>query len=888
LLGVALGLVLLAAQQSGWFRQADLSLLDRLNALVQRPGERAPVVVVAAPSQAVDARTHAAALANALEAGAAAVGFDETYLYLSGGASAAESKRFVALASEPRCVVAEAAPGGLQGIGPAKPRLASMEQLQYESGRARKVVPRRAYTDEGTPVGFVREVALKALVGPAHSPLDRRRVERSLELLDSPAGVLLDYSLRPAPVQMTTLESLAKAPTVALRERVLGRAVLLSSESWGTVAHQWQPGSSSTPRAVEPAVAWAIASALSGTGAAELCVELLASVLVLTSLLLMLTMGDRGLGGKFLAALVAFVGLAGLSVGSLACWRVFVPPCPLAAAITATFLVSTCLELAEAGKLIARESAADSDGGLWGDRRGLATPIVAVEETLRSVLGWHSLPGVALLLRDSARPTGMVVMFADGTADWSGRPGLQTLGEEALLAGIPSVGDWPDGDHKALAIPIVLEPGRGAALILATSHLPVHPDVAEFGSRVVRQLLAGRVPRSGISPMVLDAATRPWKLPLPARLARQRASRLARQQQAAVAAAWRAGPHEAVVVFDTSGRPVLWNRRAETLFDGEKDADLSQAHIVSLLAGMLETSETEVRDAAMGVLLHGTPYICDLEDRAGRYNYVASLTRVGPDGESPAGLALRCIDVTGVCRPARVEARLMSIAAHEMRTPLTSVMGYAELLQGQAEEGSAARRYAEAIRRQAHRMEAVVAELLAVTRLEAGREELLVEPVDMGAVARGVVAGLQPMADARHIALAVQALGDATIRGDVPKLERVVENLVTNGIKYSPEGASVSVSLRSEPDRVILEVADTGHGLSVEDAPYVFEKFYRAKNHHSEGVEGTGLGLAIVRLIVEAHGGSVSLRSVEGAGSTFAVALPVAGPAAKRVSDPAA
>jgi len=230
----------------------------------------------------------------------------------------------------------------------------------------------------------------------------------------------------------------------------------------------------------------------------------------------------------------------------------------------------------------------------------------------------------------------------------------------------------------------------------------------------------------------------------------------------------------------------------------------------------------------------------------------------------------------------------MSIAAHEMRTPLTSVMGYAELLQGQAEEGSAARRYAEAIQRQAERMEAVVGELLTVTRLEAGREELLIEAADMGALARGVVAGLQPMANARHITLVVHVTGEATLRGDVPKLERVVENLVTNAIKYSPEGASVSVSLRPEADRVILDVQDTGHGLSVEDAPYVFEKFYRAKNHHTEGVEGTGLGLAIVRLIVEAHGGSVSLRSVEGAGSTFTVALPVAGPAAKHVSDPAA
>jgi len=83
-------------------------------------------------------------------------------------------------------------------------------------------------------------------------------------------------------------------------------------------------------------------------------------------------------------------------------------------------------------------------------------------------------------------------------------------------------------------------------------------------------------------------------------------------------------------------------------------------------------------------------------------------------------------------------------------------------------------------------------------------------------------------------------------------------------------------------------VQDTGHGIPAEDAPHVFEKFYRAKNQHTESVEGTGLGLAIVRLIAEAHGGSVAVRTVEGAGSTFTVSLPVAGPAQRRASDPAA
>jgi len=737
-------------------------------------------------------------------------------------------------------------------------------------------------------VGFVRTVVTKAMVQYPRPPGVGNRVVECLDLLDSPPGMLLDYSLRPAPVKVTTLETLARARPVALRERLLGRVVLLPGSSWETVVRDATPAVPSPAHSGEPAAAWAIATALSGSGAFEMRAELLGSALVLLAVVLMLTLGDRGLRGKFLGAAVALAGVTGWALGALVWRRMFIPPCSLVTVIGAAFLTAVCLELAEAGSLIAQESPPETGGRPWAGQRRATRPEMAVEEALRSIVAWHQLPGAALLLRDAARPAGLVVMSPEGSVDWSGEAGLEALGKESLLARAPVVGDWPGGRAKALAVPVILEPGRGAALLLATPRLPAEPDVVAFGIRVVRQLLATRTPRPDVSLTVPDSATRPDKLPLPAQVARLRAERLARQQQAAFAAAWRAGPHEAVIVFDTAGKPVLWNRRAEVLFDGEAGVDLGTAHLVPLLAKALELPEAEVRESAMGVLLHGTPYIGDLEDPEGRCNYVVSLTRVGPDDDTPGGLALRCIDVTGIVRPARVEARLMSVAAHEMRTPLTSVMGYAELLHDQAEDGSAGKRYADAIHRQAKRMEAIVGELLTVTRLEAGREELVVEPVDLALLARQVVAETQPMAATRSIAVGVETAGNVCVRGDVPKLERVAENLVTNAIKYSPEGATVSVRVRRLGDQVALEVQDTGYGISAEDAPHVFEKFYRARNQHTESVEGTGLGLAIVRLIAEAHGGSVSLQTSEGVGSTFTVVLPVRGPSQKRVSDPAA
>jgi len=877
LLGVTLGLLLFAAQNAGWFRQADYQALDAANALAHRLWESAPIVLTAAPGGEAGANLRAAALQAVLSSGAAAVGLDETFVALQPGEPSEAARRLQALATDPRCVVARTGPIGPGDFVPSLPKPTVVESFVYESGRARRVLPRA-----GVPDGFVREVTVRALAG-ARRP---RGVQAALGALEGPRAMLIDYSLRPRPVELTTLEALASASPPTLQERIRGRVVLLSSAHW---QHTSPPGRGAvtTPSGLEPALPWAIATALAGSGSREPAPELLGSGLVLLSLLLMLTMGDRGLGGKLRAGGVALAAVAGLVLGCLAWWRVFVPPCAAITGATLAFLLAVCLELAEAGQVIAHEATARPEQPPWGSAQAAASPAAAVEDALRSILKWHGLPGAALLLRDQGAPTGLVTVAEDGAADWTGSRELQALGDTALLSGTPAIGDWPAGG-KAAALPVVLGPGRGAALILHVGSLPVPRAVAEFGTQTVRQLLATRAPSTALSPTVLNAARRPHRLALPAQVARLRAAQAARQEQIAVAAAWRAGPHEAVIVFDTAGRPVVWNRRAERLFNKAAGKGSTQAHLVPLLAEMLEAGEEEVREAAMGVLLDGTPYLCDLEDSGRGHNYVASLTRLGADPAAPAGLALRCIDVTGVCRPARVEARLMSIAAHEMRTPLTSVLGYAELLEDQTEEGSKARRYAQAIHRQAERMEAVVAELLTVTRLEAGREELVVEPVDLALVAQQVAAGLLPVAEARQIGLTVDAREESQVRGDVPKLERVLENLVTNAIKYSPEGAAVSVQLHREGDRVVLAVRDTGYGIPAEDAPHVFEKFYRARNQRTESVQGTGLGLAIVRLIVEAHGGSVSLRTVEGEGSTFTVVLPVNGPPEREASEPAA
>jgi signal transduction histidine kinase len=762
-------------------------------------------------------------------------------------------------------------------------RLALPEQFQYEAGLPRRVGAPQRPAGSAAVGGFLHALVKASVADYPRAAPPSQSLWASLRALESPQGMLIDYTLRPPPVWAVRLERLARQPPEALRREVLGRVVLLGAEPGG---FPLRPATGESPD--DPVVARALATVLAGTGAAELNVELLGSSLVLLSVLLMLVMGDRGLRGKLLAAVIALLAIIGTSLATLAWWRLFIPQVPLGLAVLSALLISVCLELAEAGSLVAQEARSEDGGRPWaGERRG-ASPEAAAEECLRSIVTWHDLPTAALLLRDAARRVRLLLMGRDGSAVWTDVPSLAALGEEALSARAMVIGDWPGVTARAVAVPVILDPGRTAAVLLAVPELPARAEVVAFSVRMVRRLLSGRTARPDITLTLPGSDTRPDKLPLPAQVARLRASRLERRQQSAFAEAWRSGPHEAVVVFDTAGRPVLWNRRAEVLFDGHDGGDLSDGHLSDLLGRACETDLGVIREAAVNVLLTGTPYILDLEDPRGRCNYVASLTRIGSDEGGLSGLSLRCIDVTGICRPARVEARLMSVAAHEMRTPLTSVLGYAELLQNSSADDSRLRRYADAIHRQAGRLEAIVGELLTVTRLEAGREALHLEAADLASIARQVVAAAQPLADAKGTTLSTEVAGPAVLRGDVPKLERVLENLVANAVKYSPQGASVSVRVLSDQERVTVEVQDTGYGVAAQDVPHVFEKFYRARGKSTEGVEGTGLGLAIVRLIVHAHGGSVSLASEEGVGSTFTVVLPVAGPSDREAADTAA
>jgi two-component system, OmpR family, sensor kinase len=229
----------------------------------------------------------------------------------------------------------------------------------------------------------------------------------------------------------------------------------------------------------------------------------------------------------------------------------------------------------------------------------------------------------------------------------------------------------------------------------------------------------------------------------------------------------------------------------------------------------------------------------------------------------------------------RSEARLRQFAAdasHELRTPVATIRGYAELFRAGALDDR--QRLVDGMRRteeEAVRMGALIDDLLHLVRYDHGRP-LAREPVDLAALAddgAGDAAALQP---ARPITTAIH--GPITVLGDEARLRQVVANLVGNALVHTPASTPVAVRVDQEDDRAVLEIADEGPGMGEEAASRAFERFYRADPSRSRHHGGTGLGLAIVDATVRAHGGDVTLASRPGAGTTVRVELPLATAAA--------
>jgi PAS domain S-box-containing protein len=229
----------------------------------------------------------------------------------------------------------------------------------------------------------------------------------------------------------------------------------------------------------------------------------------------------------------------------------------------------------------------------------------------------------------------------------------------------------------------------------------------------------------------------------------------------------------------------------------------------------------------------------------------------------------------------RLKDEFIALVSHELRTPLTSIRGYTELLlDGEAGKlTDDQRQFLGVVERNAHRLLHLVGDLLFLAQVEAGKLVLDIGALDLGNVASESVETARPQAEAKDITLTLATGPIPLIAGDRARIGQLLDNLVSNAIKFTPDGGRVDVRVRAHKQRAVLEVRDSGMGIPASEQQFLFQRFFRTSTATEQAIQGTGLGLAISKAIVEAHSGRIAVTSEEGEGTTFRVTLPLHEPA---------
>ncbi len=324
---------------------------------------------------------------------------------------------------------------------------------------------------------------------------------------------------------------------------------------------------------------------------------------------------------------------------------------------------------------------------------------------------------------------------------------------------------------------------------------------------------------------------------------------------------------DAVIVFDLSGRIVMTNPVARALFD-RYGQDVGLTEHVSELVRRVISQDDAGRDATEIIELNSVSF----QAKAAR----------AMEGDALIGSVVVLRDISRLQELDRLKDRFISTVSHELRTPLANLKLYLQLLEkGPADRHTA---YLDVMRREALRLERLIDDLLQISRLQSeqhAQRRTVRVPIDLGRLVAQVVEHNTAWAenDGKTLTYHPPAEGIPSISGDSDQIERALTNLISNAIRYTPEGGQITVCSRlatghDGQDWVIIEVSDTGIGIPADELTMIFDRFFRASNV-SPTVPGTGLGLAILKDIIELHGGKVEVESQEDQGSTFRLWLPV-------------
>lgn len=254
------------------------------------------------------------------------------------------------------------------------------------------------------------------------------------------------------------------------------------------------------------------------------------------------------------------------------------------------------------------------------------------------------------------------------------------------------------------------------------------------------------------------------------------------------------------------------------------------------------------------------------------------------DVSSGTMVVLSFQDITAVEEAGEMRRNFVANVSHEMRTPLTSLMGFIETLRGPARgDDEAQMRFLAIMEQEAGRMHALVEDLLALSRVEGQERVRPTEAVDLGVLLGEVIASLTPLLAAKGVTIEIETANDTVeVLGDRAQLWQVLSNLIENAIKYGADKDTVTVRITAPTHQpalrqigVQISVIDHGEGIAAHHIPRLTERFYRIDSHRSREVGGTGLGLAITKHIINRHRGRLRIESIVGQGADFTVILPI-------------
>ncbi|GIP33718.1 two-component system histidine kinase PnpS [Paenibacillus sp. J2TS4] len=333
-----------------------------------------------------------------------------------------------------------------------------------------------------------------------------------------------------------------------------------------------------------------------------------------------------------------------------------------------------------------------------------------------------------------------------------------------------------------------------------------------------------------------------------------------------------------VMMADLSGKIVLTNRAVEEILGFLAEELLGTLYTEAKLPFELKQMIRECLESHDPI--HDEMIVYFPEERI----LEANVSPMARSDEEWSGILIVLHNMTAVRRLERVRSEFVANVSHELKTPVAAVKGFAEtLLSGAMNDVDTARSFLQIIYDESERLNRLIGDILELSKIESRRIPLQFSPVDMELFVEQTTHVIQAEAEKKGIRLEASVTPNLFLEADEDRLRQIMNNLLSNGINYTPEGGRVRIDVRPADmdeksgsyDKVRITISDTGMGIPKKDLPRIFERFYRVDKARSRSSGGTGLGLSIVKHLVELHKGTITVDSESGIGTTFIIELPV-------------